>query len=101
MNKSLGFIFGNILIASILGIWGQSIAYGLHDLFGQIDAFRYLAVATIVSIVMFIANPLFIFRFILREKITPKTGVISVIVTVLFGIPISVSALFILAMWWS
>lgn len=97
MNKALGFIFGNIIIASIIGFWGHNLAYGLHELFGQIEYFRYLAVTTIVSIVMFIANPLLIFRFILREQITIKTGVISVIITVLFGIPISVYSLFNLA----
>lgn len=101
MKKSNIIIIGSLILAIILGLWGQSIAYFLHHNFVDILPIYYLTALTIISIILFLSS--FILSFLqfknnktIEEKTLPLHFVIALI-----SVVTSLWSLFVLIVWWS
>ena len=94
------FIWISLILASILGVFGQSIAYFLNDNFLKSYPIYYLTVLTITSIFLYVSSVLLIYIQYRQGKFVRNTLNISLSLMVIVCLPIIFWSLFVLAMWW-
>ena len=81
-----------LLIATLLGIYGQDLSYYFNDRFPEIELATAITVITFLSIGLYIIIPSFLLIF-------KKMRGVYLIGFVLVGIPISIWSFFVWAMW--
>lgn len=63
------FIYINIIVATILGIYCQSLSYAINDKIEKISPLYWLTILTIISILLFLTNHRLIHKYInMQEK---------------------------------
>lgn len=100
LRKMNAIILGSMILATLLGIFGQGISDLLNENFSKIPAVYYLTFLTILSVFLYFSS------FVLKYLQYKKQGIeevglwssLSVIVYV--GLLTSSWSIFVLAMWW-
>ncbi len=100
MKKSQVFISFMFFIATALGIFGQDIAYFLHNLFSSSLPVYYLTFLTIFSIILYLFSLLFIITLIIKNKIDKEKAYLYLFMMVVSMLLTSTWSLFVLSMWW-
>ena len=90
------FVIIALIVATILGIYGQDISYYFNERFPTIELTTAITIVTFLSIGLYIITPILLFIFNKTEKISL---VVSVLACVLIGFPISIWSIFVWAMW--
>lgn len=91
--KSMYIAIGIVTaIATILGVFGQAIANGLHHMMSEISSVNFLTGVTVFSIVCYIS------AFGLSVK--TNTAKAYTLVIIVAGVMVSAWSLFVLLMWW-
>lgn len=85
-----------LIVATILGIYGQDISYFLNEQFPTIELTKAITIVTFISIGLYIIIPILLFIFIKHRKVLFK---IYLIAFVLLGFPITMWSFFVWAMW--
>ena len=100
MKKSHVFISVMFLIATALGIFGQDIAYFLHNHFPGTLPVHYLTFLTIFSIILYLFSLLFIITLIIKNKIDKEKAYLYLFMMMVSMLLTSTWSLFVLSMWW-
>ena len=95
MKKAEFLILGSVILATILGIYGQDMAYFIGDMIETAEPLYALTILTVSSLLLFGATPIFTFKIARKKVFVPYLLVNGVL-----GIPISLFSIFVLAMWW-
>ncbi|MDM5215097.1 hypothetical protein QUF94_27675 [Peribacillus sp. NJ4] len=96
MIKANILILGSIILATILGIFGQGISYFMNENIAKIYPIYYLTGLTMISVFLYLVT----YISIKKQKIVKdKFGVYPLAICAI-GLPTSLWSLFVLAMWW-
>lgn len=100
MGKTNVSIFASVILATIVGIFGQGMAYFLNESFVEIPPTYYLTALTILSVFLFLISFVLTFLQYKKQRIE-KIKLVSYF-SVFGGIGLLTScwSLFVLAMWW-
>lgn len=90
------FVVIGLIVATILGVFGQDISYYLNAQFPIIKLITSLTFVTFLSIGMYIIIPVLLF---ISKKVKKELFKISFIVCISVGLPISMWSFFVWAMW--
>ncbi|MFC9601824.1 hypothetical protein ACFTQL_29470 [Peribacillus butanolivorans] len=100
MMKANVLILGSIILATILGIFGQGISYFMNENIAKIYPVYYLTGLTMISVFLYLVTPVLTYISIKKQKIEKdKFGVYPLAICAI-GLPTSLWSLFVLAMWW-
>ena len=103
IKKFKFFICINIILATIIGVYAQDIAYYYSGDYSISNAQLYLyllTILTMLSIVLFFTTPILIYRFIKKMSVEKRVFTMYLIANILIGIITSMFSLFVLAMSW-
>ena len=93
-------IYVNIIVATILGIFGQSSAYFINEHIVKISPVDNLIALTIISVLLFISTPILI-NYCGKKGFIKKEDVTFYMLSAgLVGIGMSSWSLFVLTFWW-
>ncbi|WP_419749405.1 hypothetical protein [Terrisporobacter petrolearius] len=101
IKKFKFFICVNILLATIIGVYAQDIAYYIVDDYSVSSSELYLyllTILTVLSIALFFTTPVLIYRFIKKTSVEKQIFTIYQIANILIGLQTSMSSLFVLGM---
>lgn len=98
--KSLFYLYIAMIIATLLGVYGQSITYYIYDNIGKVSLEYCITVITMISIILFILPPILIFKSNRKDCITSKKFDIYYIINIMIGGTTSAFSLFVMIMWW-
>ena len=101
MKKIKLFMCASIALATILGVYAQSISYYISNTFVKISPLYCLTIITMVSIALFLIPPILILKAIKNQRIQEKGVTPYLIISSLIGVLVSIFSLFVLIMWWS
>lgn len=93
----------NIILATIVGVYAQDIAYYIVGDYSVSVSELYLYLLTILtalSIVLFLTTPILVYRFIKKTLIEKQIFTIYLMSNILIGIQTSMFSVFVLAMSW-
>lgn len=99
MNKTDFMIIGNIVIATIFGLYAQSISYFIHGQVPSVSPVYPLALLTAISVSLYIITPMLTFMSIQRLKMNKNRFIPYLVIDGVFGLPVTIYSLFVLAMW--
>lgn len=99
MNKTDFIIIGNIVIATVFGLYAQSISYFIHNLVPSVSLVYALALLTAISVSLYIMTPMLTFMFIQKLKLNKNRFIPYLVIDAVFGLPITIYSLFVLVMW--
>lgn len=95
-HKKLWTLYIAMIIASLLGIYGQDISYFFYNYIAKVPLEYCITIITLASIFLFVVPPILAFKSYERNK-----GLdIYYIINLLFGGTISAFSIFVLIMWW-
>ncbi|NEU04842.1 hypothetical protein [Clostridium senegalense] len=96
------FMFGNILLATILGVFAQDIAYYISDNINivKLSAVYCLTALTLISILLFLITPILICRCIKKQGQKKGRFIIYIFIDSIIGILTSTFSMFVMIMWW-
>lgn len=104
VRKFKFFICVNIILATIIGVYAQDItSYIVGDYLLSISGLYYLyplTILTVLSIVLFLATPILIYRFVKKSSVEKQTFILYLIANTLIGILTSMFSIFVLVMSW-
>lgn len=103
IKKFKFFICVNIILATIVGVYAQDIAYYIVGDYSVSDSELYLyllTILTVLSIVLFFTTPILVYRFIKKTLVEKQIFTIYLIANILIGIQTSIFSVFVLAMSW-
>jgi hypothetical protein len=89
-----------MIIATILGMYGQDISYYIDEKIDVVSPVYCLTILTVISIFLFLVIPILIYKFTKIPKFEKESFNLYLIINGVIGIPISFFSLFVLAMWW-
>lgn len=99
MNKLKIFMCCRMILATVLGIYGQGISYYIGTNIISVSPVILLSIITFISITLFISTPILNKvsnnQVNMNRHLTPYITVNNII-----GIPVSIYSLFVLIMWW-
>lgn len=101
IKKFKFFICVNIILATIIGVYAQGIAYYIVDDYSVSSSQLYLYVLTILtvlSIALFITTPILIHRFTKKTSVGKQIFTIYLLADILIGFQTSMSSLFVLGL---
>ena len=98
MKKPHLLMLGCMILATILGMKGQSIAYFLNRHIAPVPPVYHLTVITAASVLLFLVTPVWVYKLNINSEI--KRYAMTVGVNFLISIPITLWSLFVLIMWW-
>ena len=98
--KSLFYLYIAMIIATLLGVYGQSITYYIYENIAKISLEYCITVITMISISLFILPPILIFKSNRKDGITNKKFDIYYIINIMIGGTTSTFSLFVMIMWW-
>lgn len=93
-------IFGSLILATILGIFGQDIAYFISGNIVEVPTIYCLTVLTMLSVFLYLLTTLLTYIFVKKQQIKKNYLRTYITVICIFGLYISYWSLFVLAMWW-
>ncbi|WP_153731056.1 hypothetical protein [Sporosarcina obsidiansis] len=90
----------SITIATILGVYGQGLAYYMSEHMADIHPIYYLTAFTVMSMLLYVAS--FVLAHLLLKKKKKNEGkvIAAFFVISIFAVPISVFSFFVTVMWW-
>lgn len=95
-------IIACVVIATILGLFGQDIAYVMNEkILSFIHLSYYLTVCTILSIGLYLISVVIVYVADKKKKISRIVYSKYMIIVIIIGLFISCWSLFVFAMWWS
>lgn len=100
MKKANIFIFGSLILATLLGRYGQAISYFLDEHMKETKPVYYLTVITMISIVLFLVTYLFTYIVFKKRDVTAEVQRLYLFVIGVIGLITSIWSLFVLIMWW-
>lgn len=103
IKKFKFFICVNIILATIVGVYAQDIAYYIVGDYsvGASELYLYiLTILTVLSIVLFFTTPILVYRFTKKTSVEKQIFTIYLIANILIGIQTSIFSVFVLAMSW-
>lgn len=104
VKKFKFFICINIILATIIGVYAQDIvSYIVGDYLLRVSGLNYLyplTMLTVLSIVLFLATPILIYRFVKKSSVKKQTFTLYLIANTLIGILTSMFSIFVLVMSW-
>lgn len=100
LNKGHFFIWILMIIATALGIYGQSFAYFLVDITNTAKAVYYLTTLTVFSILIYLVIPILAYWLIRLEKIHDRFIPLYILIFGMIGISVSLWSIFVCVMWW-
>lgn len=98
-NKVILFI-AMFMTATLFGVYAQDIGDGLTACFPFIHPLHSLSAVTWACFLLYAALPIVIYQIMKRESSRSCIGVLCILITVLTGLPVSIWALFVMAMSW-
>jgi uncharacterized membrane protein required for colicin V production len=90
------FSIMGLIVAVILGLYGQDISYFLNENFPNIGLTTSITIVTFMSIALFISIPIV---YLVSKKVKKVTTIVYLVASGLLGIPISIWSFFVWAMW--
>ncbi|MDF2546133.1 MAG: hypothetical protein K0R93_1031 [Anaerosolibacter sp.] len=100
MIKLHFFMYGSMILATMLGVYAQSISYYINSNIVKISPLYSLTVLTMISILLYTVPPMFAYKFINKQQNGEASYVPHIYINSLLGVSISVWSLFVLIMWW-
>ena len=100
MIKANVFILGSLILATILGIFGQGISYFMNENIAKISPVYYLTVLTMISVFLYLVTSVLTYIAIKKQKIEKNKFGLYPLAICAIGLPISLWSVFVLAMWW-
>lgn len=95
------FIWLNILFATIIGIYAQSITYHIvGDSLARDSLLFWLTILTVTSIVLFLVTPILICNVINKLRIEKQIFAPHLIANYVIGFSTSIFSIFVLVMSW-
>ncbi|MDE5054648.1 hypothetical protein [Niallia taxi] len=89
-----------IVMGTVLGVYGQSLAYFLEGISNTTDSLYYLTIMTIISISMCLVTPLIAFLMIKTKILDKKYTLLYIFSFGTVGIVVSMWSFIVCAMWW-
>ncbi|WP_071458474.1 hypothetical protein [Bacillus massilinigeriensis] len=99
MRKAHVFLLLSLILATILGIFGQDIAYFINGNIREINPISYLTGITMASILLYLIAALLTFIFTKKQMIRKGNMGVYLLAICLIGAPTSLWSLFVLIMW--
>lgn len=100
VRKNNAILISIIILAVIIGVFGQDFAYFLNWISDDLEPVYNLTVLTVISVSLFlIAILMTCFQYI-RGKIGTKQLGLFMFLSLIVGLVISGWSIFVLAMWW-
>lgn len=93
-------LFLSPVIATVFGVFGQSIAYFLDDYIYDSYPIYYLTAMAGASIFLYLSSMLLIFIQSKRKKIQKDNAEVALCIIALVALPTTAWLLFVTAMWW-
>jgi hypothetical protein len=90
------FVIIGLIVATILGIYGQDISYFINDQIPTIDLRISITIVTFLSIGLYIFIPILLF---ISNKVKKVFFWIYLTLSILIGLPTSGWSFFVWAMW--
>ncbi|WP_433959214.1 hypothetical protein [Cytobacillus horneckiae] len=101
MKKGHFFIWMLMIIATILGVFGQSLAYFVDEHMANTNhTVYYLTIFTVISISIYFVTPLLAYLMMKVKKIHVKYSNIYILGFGMIGTCVSIWSVFVCAMWW-
>lgn len=100
MIKINVLIFGSMILATILGVFGQGLAYFMNENIVKTYPIYYLTALTMLSIFLYIVSFVLTYVYLKMRKIEKEIFDLYLIAICLLGLLTSLWSLFVLAMWW-
>lgn len=100
MIKSNLLICISLILATVLGIFGQDISYFIDKHIMKLSPIYYLTAITYISIFLYLITILLTYIFNKKNKLKKSILDLSWLVILGFSLFISFWSLFVLAMWW-
>ncbi|MFJ7736461.1 hypothetical protein ACIQ2D_08955 [Lysinibacillus sp. NPDC097287] len=100
MKKVHVLIFGSLILATIVGVFGQGIAYFMNENIVKTYPIYYLTALTMISIFLYLVT--FALTYIYFKKLKNENDIFGLYLFAIcfLGLPTSLWSLFVLAMWW-
>lgn len=93
------FICVNIILATIIGIYAQDIAsYVIGDSSSGYLYLQWLTILTVISIVLFLAVPILIYKFVKKSALEKQIFTLYLIANSFIGVLTSMFSMFVLIM---
>lgn len=93
------FICGNIILATIIGIYAQDIAsYVIGDSLSGYLYLHWLTILTVISIVLFLVVPILTYKIVKKSAIEKQIFTMYLIANSFIGILTSMFSIFVLIM---
>ncbi|WP_426351045.1 hypothetical protein ACPWSR_07425 [Alloiococcus sp. CFN-8] len=99
MRKLKVLMCCSMVLATVLGIYGQGISSYISNNFISVSPVIILSISTLLSLALFIFTPILI-RAAAKELSKKKQLDPYVTVNNIVGIPVSIFSIFVLIMWW-
>lgn len=93
-------IISSMIIATILGVSGQGLAYFMTEHAIDINPVYYLTVFTVMSMLLYIVSFVLAYLVMKKEKVSGGSAVFSLLVISIVAVPVSMFSFFATAMWW-
>lgn len=101
VKKFKVFICVNIILATLIGVYAQNITcYIVGDSLARNPVLYWLTILTVLSVVLFVATPILIYRFIKKTSVEKCVFIPYLIANSLIGILTSIFSIFVLVMSW-
>lgn len=93
-------VIGSLILATMLGVFGQDLSYYMSESFMEISPVTYLTVLTVISVFLYVLS--FVVTYIAYKKQGNKNDkfYFYFLAIGLIGISISLWSVFVLAIWW-
>ncbi len=93
-------MYGIMVLATILGVYGQDISYYINNIIENFSPLFYLTIITLISILLFLIPPMLIFQFYKKQKDEDKKFNLYFGINAVICATTSAFSLFVLVMWW-
>lgn len=100
MKKIYVWLVGIFLLATILCIFGQGIAYFLSEKVISIYPVYYLTGLTISGLVLYLAAGLGVFRLIEKRESSIRRFEFFIVLLFIVSLSAAIWSIFVTAMWW-
>jgi hypothetical protein len=89
-----------MIIATPLGIFGQSLAYFVEEYMGDTRGIYYLTIFTVITVLIYLVIPLLSYLLIKAKKIDKVFTQLYIFGFGMIGICVSMWSFFVCVMWW-
>lgn len=86
----------SLIVATILGIYGQDISYFVHEREPRIELTRALTIVTFLSIGLYILQPIILIKYL---NVKSEYLITYIMICIAIGLLVSSISFFVWAMW--